>query len=113
MKIDYASIGKRIKEARLAKGWTQAKLAEKSGIEPSNISHIERAATKLSLPTLINIANALEVTLDELAYGSLIKNNHISAMLIEDLLSECNSNEINALYEILKTSKEVLRNHNK
>ena len=74
MGIDYISIGNRIKEMRVAKSWTQAKLAEESGIEPSNISHIERAATKLSLPTLVNIANALEVTLDEIVYASLIKN---------------------------------------
>ena len=34
MGIDYISIGNRIKEIRTAKGWTQAKLAEESGVEP-------------------------------------------------------------------------------
>ncbi len=58
MGIDYVSIGKRVKEARISHGWTQERLSEKSGVEPSNISHIERAATKLSLPTLVKIANA-------------------------------------------------------
>ncbi len=57
MHIDYVSVGKRIRELRIKQGLTQNKLAEKSGIEPSNISHIERAATKLSLPTLVSIAN--------------------------------------------------------
>lgn len=75
MKIDYVSIGKRIKSFRNEKGWTQAVLAEKSGVEPSNISHIERAATKVSLPTLISIANALDVSLDEIVYNSLVKMN--------------------------------------
>ena len=50
MNIDYISIGKRIKNFRVKKSWNQVTLAEKSGVEPSNISHIERAATKVSLP---------------------------------------------------------------
>lgn len=110
MGIDYVSIGKRIKELRIAKGWTQAKLAEKSGVEPSNISHIERAATKLSLPTLINIANALEVTLDDIAYGSIAKSSHISVKIINDIISDCSPEELRSITEVLKTTKSVLRN---
>lgn len=109
MSVDYISIGHRIKEIRRSKGWTQAKLAEVSGIEPSNISHIERAATKLSLPTLVNIANALSVTLDELAYGSLIKNAHISSKLINDILMDCSDEELKAIAQVVKTTKSVLR----
>lgn len=110
MNIDYVSIGNRIKELRTAKGWTQATLAEKSDVEPSNISHIERAATKLSLPTLVNIANALGVTLDEIAYGSLIKSTHISVNIIDDILSDCSPEELKSLTEVIKTTKNVLRN---
>ena len=58
MGLDYQSIGIRIRRLRKAKGLTQQALAELSNQEPSNISHIERGATKLSLPTLVNIANA-------------------------------------------------------
>ena len=110
MSIDYISIGNRIKEIRTAKGWTQAKLAEESGVEPSNISHIERAATKLSLPTMVNIANALGVTLDEIAYGSLVKSSHVSVRMIDDILSDCSQEELKSLAEVLKTTTSVLRN---
>lgn len=110
MGIDYISIGNRIKEIRTAKGWTQAKLAEKSNIEPSNISHIERAATKLSLPTLVSIANALEVTLDEIVYGSLIKSAHISFKMIDEILCDCSPEELKSIAEVIKTTKSVLRN---
>ncbi|WP_289804808.1 helix-turn-helix domain-containing protein, partial [Dubosiella newyorkensis] len=44
-------IGRRICQHRKALGYTQQKLAEMSNQEPSNISHIERGATKLGLPT--------------------------------------------------------------
>ncbi len=110
MGIDYISIGNRIKELRTEKGWTQAKLAEKSGVEPSNISHIERAATKLSLPTMVSIANALGVTLDEIAYGSLVKSNHISIKMIDDILADCSPEELKSLAEVIRTTKTVLRN---
>jgi transcriptional regulator with XRE-family HTH domain len=110
MSVDYISIGNRIKEIRLSKGWTQAKLAEKSGVEPSNISHIERAATKLSLPTLVNIANALYVTLDEIAYGSLVKSSHVLIKIIDEILADCSSEELKAITEVIKTTKAVLKN---
>ena len=111
--IDYVSLGKRIRDIRKKQGLTQALLAEKSGVEPSNISHIERAATKLSLPTLVSIANALGVSLDELVYDSLIKNAHISVSSIEELLDDCSAAELKAIAEVIKTTKTVLRTNTK
>ena len=107
--IDYVTIGKRIKELRKNKGVTQAQLAEMSGVEPSNISHIERAATKLSLQTLVSIANALDVTLDEIVYNNLNKSTHVSIKLIDELLADCSPDELKALAEVIKTTKNVLR----
>ena len=107
--IDYTVIGKRIRELRKQKNWTQSTLAELSEVEPSNISHIERAATKLSLPTLIKIANALEVTLDELVYSNLKKSDHVSIACINELISDCTPMELNAICEVIKTTKSVLR----
>ena len=107
--IDYKIIGTRIKALRTQKHLTQAVLAELSGVEPSNISHIERAATKLSLPTLVSIANALGVTLDELVYDNLKKSAHVSVALIDELLCDCTDAELKAIAEVIKTTKNVLR----
>ena len=107
--LDYVVIGKRIRELRKKKGMTQAALAKRSGVEPSNISHIERAATKLSLPTLVSIANVLGVSLDELVYNNLDKSAHVSVKLIDELISDCTSAELKAIGEVIKTTKTVLR----
>ncbi len=107
--IDYKIIGERIRVLRTKRGYTQAYLAELSGIEPSNISHIERAATKLSLPTLVSIANALGATLDEIVYDNLNRCAHISVNEINSLISDCDDGEIRALAEIIKTTKNILR----
>lgn len=109
MSIDYVIIGNRIREIRKEKKMTQAYLAELSGVEPSNISHIERAATKLSLPTLVNIANALGVTLDEIVYGNLKKSEHVSIKIIDELVGDCTPDELKALSEVIRTTKNVLR----
>ena len=109
MSIDYKAIGCNVKKFRNRMGMTQVKLGEKSGIEPSNISHIERGATKVSLPTLVSIANALEVSLDEIVYNSIIKNLHISIKEINDLLADCEPDELTAIIEIIKTTKVILR----
>ena len=109
MSVDYKDMGKRIREIRESKHMTQAALSELAGIEPSNLSHIERAATKVSLPTLINIANALEVSLDELVCGSLIKSEHIAIRQLNELLSDCTPDELKAVIEMVKVTKKIMR----
>ena len=112
MQLGYEVIGRRIRELRKEKRWTQEALAEKSGIEPSNLSHIERAATKLSLQTLVSIANALGVSADDLLYGNLEKSAHVSVKVMDDLLRDCSPEELISIAEILKTVKQVLRKNN-
>lgn len=104
MALDYAAIGQRIRLFRIKRGWKQSDLAEKSGVEPSNISHIERASTKLSLPTLVSIANALEVSLDEIVYNSLIKNKHIYVKEIDELVGDCDPKELSSIIQMIKTT---------
>lgn len=111
MVLDYAAIGQRIRMFRIKRGWKQSDLAEKSGVEPSNISHIERAATKLSLPTLVSIANALEVSLDEIVYNSLIKNKHIYVKEIDELVGDCDPKELSSIIQMIKTTKGIIRNY--
>ena len=40
--LDYGRIGKRIRQVRKAKGWSQDELARKCGIRMSFLGHIER-----------------------------------------------------------------------
>jgi len=61
-------LGKRIKEYRKKKGWSQQKLAEKSGLSFNTITRIEQGiGNSPTLKTLLKLADVLEVGLDELA----------------------------------------------
>jgi transcriptional regulator with XRE-family HTH domain len=81
--MDYISIGKRIKFERIKTKLTQAELAEKSNITTAFVGQIERGETKLSLETLVNIANVLEVSVDYILRDN-VKTNSSSA--IKELL---------------------------
>lgn len=69
--VDYVKIGQRIRKVRTEQRLQQAELAYRAGITTSHMSHIETAQTKLALPTIVKIANALFVSVDELLYDSL------------------------------------------
>lgn len=113
MDINYEAIGKRIKFYRQRMSLTQAKLSEIANIEPSNISHIERGATKASFPTLLSIANALNVSLDDLVYENIKDNQHISNKNLNELLADCTNEELIAIIEMTKTLKKILRTSQK
>ncbi len=113
MSIDYKAIGKNVRTARLRKKLTQEKLGEYSCVEPTNISHIERGATKVSLPTLVSLANTLEVTLDELLYGNIKNDSAVSAGIINETISDCTPSELRALTVILTAAKTALRSLDK
>ena len=107
--LDYNAIGVRIRRLRKEQGLTQQALAELSHQEPSNVSHIERGATKLSLPTIVNIANALGVSVDDLLCDSLKKSGNSFGRIAENILRDCSHRELQIITEMMLTLKETLR----
>ena len=71
MDLDYREIGRNIRYYRLKKGMNQRELAERVHVSDQHISHIENAHTKLGLPTLVAIANALEIDCNSLLGATL------------------------------------------
>lgn len=60
-------LAKRLKECRKQKGWTQQKLAEKTGLSFNTITKIEQGiGDSPTLKTLLKLSEALEIGLDEL-----------------------------------------------
>ena len=60
-------IAKRLKELRKKAGWSQQKLAEEAGLSYNTITKIEQgAAIKPTIQTMIKIADAFGIGLDEL-----------------------------------------------
>ena len=78
MELDYKAIGKRIKIARIKADLTQEKLSEIVGVSPTHLSNIETGTTRVSLNTIINIANALHITSDDLLCDNAVSYTHLA-----------------------------------
>ena len=100
--IDYIAIGKRIRSARLAKKMTQETLSNMIDVTPTYISTIENGHTKLSLSTLLSIAQILDTTVDQLLYDNTpVLISQFDAD-IKELTSDCSKQEKEFLLEIIK-----------
>ena len=64
--IDYEKLGLKIKAVRTSRNLTQDNLAQLVDCNVSHISNIENHHTKVSLITLLAIANALNTSIDYL-----------------------------------------------
>ena len=109
MEVDYIAIGNRIRNIRLSKNMAQEKLAEKADLSTPHMSHIETGSTKASLGTIIGIANALDVSVDELLCDSVMRSKHVFEKELAVLLANCNDAETYAIVEMAKTAKSVLK----
>lgn len=112
MDVDYRAIGARVRKYRLLHNMTQEQLSELANLTPAHLSHIETANTKVSLPSLLQIANVLDVTLDDLVCGSLTHTKHVAIKEMDHLLMDCSDAEMQALVTIVEASKRALRTVN-
>lgn len=109
MELDFKSIGQRIKIARIKKKLTQEVLSEKINVSPQHVSNIETGNSSVSLPTLVAIANILDVSVDELLCDTILNSKAIFENELEEVLKDCNEYEIRFITDIVKASKKSIR----
>lgn len=109
MELDYRAIGKRIKIARINADLTQERLAEIVSVSPSHMSNIETGTTRVSLTTLVTIANALSVTMDDLLCDNITKARVPFEKDISKILEDCNEYEIRMIADMSQALKDTLR----
>ena len=107
MEIDYKAIGQRIKIARIKKGITQEAVADLIDITPAHMSNVETGKTKVSLPTLIEIANALSVSVDVLL--CVLASQNIFKGEAKEIVEDCDEYETRFLVDLLKCAKTAMR----
>ena len=112
MRIDYALIGRRVRETRKQQKISQERLAELTDVSVGYISHIETARKKASLSMLIRIANALGITVDELLNGNQIYNPNDYQTDIDQIMDDCSLLEKRMIFELICAAKGILRNNN-
>ena len=113
MELDYRAIGKRIKIARIKADLTQEALAEKASLSATHMSNIETGNSKLSLPMIVSLANALYVSVDELLCDCVTHSKEVFSHEIQMLLEDCDDYEIRMLADLLKAAKDTIRKNAK
>lgn len=109
MEIDYKAIGRRIKFARIRKDVTQEVVAENVQMSLQHVSNIETGNTKLSLPAVIAMANAVDVSVDELLCDNVLHSKHVFVKEAKDIFDDCDDYEVRVLVDVLKATKDALR----
>lgn len=100
--MDMNTVGRRIRAARTAKGWTQEELAEKAGISPTHVSVIERAGNSVKLETFVSICCALDVSADDILQDLVPSSVHAQVSELDGILH-------NQPREIQRTVLRVVR----
>ena len=109
MALNYMRIGRRVQEIRKMRKLSQADLAELADISVPYISHIETALKKPSLESVVKIADALGVTVDQLLNGNQSNDHHTYEAEVAELLADCNSKERRMIFELVTLVKRCLR----
>lgn len=103
MELDYSEIGRNIRVYRQKKGLKQKKQAELIDVSDQHISHIENGHTKLSLGTLVAIANVLQVDCNTLLGSTLSEvQNTVLQQKLEELSRNLDSSKLGLLVEFGK-----------
>ena len=74
--MDSENLGKRIREARMEKHYTQQQLAELAGIGQMYLGEIERGTKMPSLKSFIRIIETLDVSADYVLRDELSSGEH-------------------------------------
>ena len=106
--MDYYDIGQRIRALRRERKLSQEQLAEKVWISTTHMSHIEKSSTKLSLPVLVDLAAALDVSANELLSGQSSQGRSAGYEQVKEILNGCSERQIRIITEIIKSAKAAL-----
>ena len=111
-KIDFAKVGKRLKQLRNEQHITQDKVAKDLGTTIAFVSNIENNRTKINLRVLMYYSKICHVSIDSLLNAGnprFIKSDENSAVENEILgvLKNYNKNEKIRILKMLKIGKDL------
>ena len=96
-------LGKRIKELRKSKGYTQERLAELINMEQNSISIIESGRNFPTLVTLEKIANVLEVDLSDFFNYDYFNDMEFVKQYTQNRLKKMNDEEFRQVFKYIKS----------
>lgn len=104
-------LGSKVKAIRQKRGFTQAQLAELVDCSNTYICLLEKGAKCMSLDMFIFVANALNVSADELLQDLLENTITVSNHEFATLIADCTTYEKKILLDLIASAKKTLRDN--
>lgn len=101
----YVELGKKIREARDKKGWTQQELSERVNLTRSSITNIENGKQKIQIDDLYFFASVLEVGILDLLPADNVVMDRIALPVVKQKLNTYNEDILNFTKKIYVKSK--------
>ncbi len=86
--MDLKAIGSRIKAERKRLGITQEQLSEMINVTPHYIYEIERGMKAMSMETLINLSETMELSTDYILFGNQRRNLGEMYRMLDEMSDE-------------------------
>lgn len=102
MKLNYKTIGTRIKIHRKMKNVTQEQMAEALNLSVGFISQLERGICKVSLDTLANIIEYLDCSFTDILEYSDKKNESYNQVQLNALYMSMTPEDQRIMYKIME-----------
>lgn len=100
MKLDKEIIGKKIRQIRIEKGFSQEELSEKIDISPRHMCTIENGNSFPSIETFIKIAEILDININEF-FNITAETNDNLRKEIYNLIQTSTVQELHLIKEII------------
>lgn len=100
--MDYVALGGRIKNKRLELNLTQEQLAEKLELSAVYIGQIERGERKMTIETLVKLANSLNSSIEELLKDSTSSNINARLNELVNIAKELDTSDIDKVIDVIK-----------
>lgn len=107
MGLDYTVIGQRIRQARLAKNYTQDELSEKLDVSIAFLSRVERGSSHINLKRLHQLCNLLDVSEGYILNGASSDSENYLTQEFNDLIKSCTADKQRLIYKVAKIIAEA------
>ena len=106
--MDKKAFGKRLNEARKARGLTGEKLAELCNINATYLRQIEGGTKVPSLPIFISLCQALKVSPNFLLKDTLTDNEYSDISELAQMLNSATPEQLRLVTAIIKAALETI-----
>ena len=108
------TIGRKLRQFRQKKGYSQETLADRAGLHPTYIGQVERGEKNITVETLAKITTALGIPISSV-FDDVLSNPMPSAenypLRAYELFSSLSEKDQRRLYDILSQIRSLLQLH--